>query len=194
MRVHHVLWVLAATFAARCITTSTATSSNMIQLGGSVSHETTGNRFLRGDKKTKKEEDEAAAVDEERIISRIRERFTKMLNIFDPYGSLKTSTFDEMIADDLVKIKMFMKWDKSRVSLKKVEKRMDLVANPRHETILFEYTIRRAIRTKQRTPDEVMKDLKAIPPYRNASKRIKDVLENRATNAIDSALDSMRHY
>ncbi|KAG7400343.1 hypothetical protein PHYBOEH_006100 [Phytophthora boehmeriae] len=128
------LWMLMATFTACYIATSAATNPNVIHLGGSVSHKIIGKRFLRTDKDTNKDEEEAAANDEERIVNKLR----GVLGLYSP--KMERSTFDKMIVDDAFKAEMFTKWDKFDVSFKKIQARMKPRVNTRFKQILEEYT------------------------------------------------------
>ncbi|KAG7384174.1 hypothetical protein PHYBOEH_009631 [Phytophthora boehmeriae] len=160
----------------------------MIQLGGSsVSHELTGNRFLRSDKEKNKEEDEAAADDEERIVNKLR----GALGLYNP--KLKTSTFDTMIADDVIKAEVFAKWDKFDVPLKTITRSMNPSRNKRFQSIYNEYVIRRRIMKKQITPDGVRAELKATFEYMLADTATKKEADEIVENLIKAALQGIKN-
>ncbi|KAG7384219.1 hypothetical protein PHYBOEH_009590 [Phytophthora boehmeriae] len=177
----HALWMLMATFAACCITTSTANTPNMIQLGGTVSKEISGNRFLRDDKETSKDEDEAATDDEERSVNKLR----GALGLYNP--KLKTSTFDRMIADDVFKAEVFAKWDKFDVSFKKIKESINPVLNTRFQAMLDEYTVRRLLKKRKITPDGLIAELKGSLGYIFADAAGKKKMEDDMIKLINAA-------
>ncbi|KAG7379130.1 hypothetical protein PHYBOEH_012032 [Phytophthora boehmeriae] len=181
----HALWMLVITLAACCLATSIAATPNMVQLGGSVPHEIPGNRFLRVNKETNKDEDNAAAEDEEKIASKLR----GALGLYSP--KLKASTFDKMIADDVFKAEMFAKWDKLDFSFKKIKKSINPVKNTQFEPLYNEYAIRRLLKTKKVTPDRLMSELRASFQYRHADEATKKKSEEKIVKYITTALRSI---
>ncbi|KAG7386751.1 hypothetical protein PHYBOEH_008604 [Phytophthora boehmeriae] len=181
----HALWMLMVTLAACCFATSIAATPNMIQLAGSVPYEVTGNRLLRSDKETNKDDEDAAADDEEKIVSKLR----GALGLYSP--KLTKSTFDKMIANDMFKAETFEKWDKLDFSLKKIKKSINPVKNPHFERIYNEYVVRRLLKTKMVTPDRLMSELKASIPYRYADAATKKETEEKMVKYITTALRSI---
>ncbi|KAG7377485.1 hypothetical protein PHYBOEH_000836 [Phytophthora boehmeriae] len=152
MRVFHVLLLLAATFIASSVATPTAITLNQIQSDVSTPNNRINNRFLRSQPSTKEDEDEAATDDEERIsVTGIR----KSLGLYN--ANLKPKTFQHMLDDTALKAKMFAKWDKYKVPIERIERKMYLDYNPHFKALLQEYKNTRVKPVVEKVSDAVKK-------------------------------------